>query len=601
MHTSFFSKKSGFTLIETLVGAAVFLMISTAAYQAYVSLFKLISQNQYKINALNLANEQFEIARNMPYADIGIQGGIPNGKLAHLQTVTRGNIPFLVTTTVRNVDQAFDGILGGSPNDLSPADNKLVEIEVSCPTCEYNSPIVLSTNVAPKGLETASTNGALFIKVFNSNGVPVENAGVHVVNNQVSPPIVIDDITDSNGMLQIVDAPPGNEAYEITVTKTGYSTDRTYTTGDTTNPNPTKPHATVLLQALTQTSFSIDELSSLSFRSVTPQCLAVGNIDFSLIGSKTIGAGIPKYSANLSTNGSGTYTDSSVEWDFYSVLNRDTEYDIIGLNPLNPISVNPNTTQQVSMIVTEKNGRSLLVTVKDNATKLPITGAQVKITKDTFTDTKITGRGAIIQTNWSGGRGQGNFIDTTKYYSDGNVVTDSPSGEVKLKDDGFGTYSDTGELESSTIDTGSPSNFYNLTWSPTDQPVPAGENSVKFQFASNVFLGATTTWTYKGPDGATSTYYTIPNTPLAAVHNGDRYARYKIYLSTENTTAATPNISDVAFTVTSECTPPGQVVFSGLETGTYNIEVTISGYTTLISTLDITGSWQEQEFLMLTE
>ena len=120
-------RRKGFTLVETLVGIAVFLIISTATYQAYISLFSLINLNQYKIVALNLANEQFEIIRNLSYIDIGIPGGIPNGKIPHIQNLTRSSINFIVTTTIRNIDLPFDGMIGSSTKpDLSPADNKVV-------------------------------------------------------------------------------------------------------------------------------------------------------------------------------------------------------------------------------------------------------------------------------------------------------------------------------------------------------------------------------------------------------------------------------------------------------------------------------------------
>ena len=281
--------KKGFTLIEILVGVAVFAVVAMAMYQVYASLFTLTSLNQYKIIALNLANEQFEIVRNLTYSDVGEIGGIPNGKIPHIQNLTRGGVPFVVTMTIRNVDLPFDGTIGSTTNnDLSPADNKLVEVQVDCSGCKGYTPVNLTTTIAPKNLETASTNGALFIKVFDGNGIAVSGADVHIVNAKVTPNIVIDDITDTNGMLQIVDVPPGVEAYNITVSKTGYSTVKSYIPS-VNNPNPTQPDATVVIQQVTQVSFSIDKLSTLSISSVSPTCSPRGNIDFNITGSKTIG------------------------------------------------------------------------------------------------------------------------------------------------------------------------------------------------------------------------------------------------------------------------------------------------------------------------
>src|SRR3989338_8572119 len=197
--------------------------------------------------AVSLINEQFEIVRNLTYSNVGVAGSIPSGVLLHTQTLVRDNYSYEVTTTVRNIDDPFDGSIGGTPNDLSPADYKVVEIEINCNNCKTFVPMVVTTNVAPKNLETASANGALFVRVFDANGNPVSGANIHIENNQTSPTVVIDDVTNNSGMLQIVDAPPGVNAYEITVTKSGYSTDKTYTESPS-NPNPTNPHATVVLQ-----------------------------------------------------------------------------------------------------------------------------------------------------------------------------------------------------------------------------------------------------------------------------------------------------------------------------------------------------------------
>ena len=114
------AQNRAFTLIETLVGVAVFLIISTAAYQAYASLFTLISLNQYKIIALNLANEKFELARGLPYEDIEETAGV--------EEIVRSGISFNATTTVAVGDE-----------------DKLMEIEIACPSCKCFTPLKLTT------------------------------------------------------------------------------------------------------------------------------------------------------------------------------------------------------------------------------------------------------------------------------------------------------------------------------------------------------------------------------------------------------------------------------------------------------------------------
>ena len=183
-------RSRAFGLVEVVVGTAVFLTIAIASYNAYISLFKLVDLSQYRVLATALANEQFEIARNMPYSDVGVQGSIPSGKIPYTQNLIRGGTTFVVTSIVRNVDLAFDGTIGGTPNDLSPADNKKVQVTVSCDGCRGMQPITLTGQVAPKNLETASQNGALFVRVFDASAQPVQGASVHVQNIATTTTII---------------------------------------------------------------------------------------------------------------------------------------------------------------------------------------------------------------------------------------------------------------------------------------------------------------------------------------------------------------------------------------------------------------------------
>lgn len=589
--------KKGFSLVELLVGVAVFSILSISVYNSYISIYNVVYTSRARLNAVDLANEQFEIIRNLPYSQVGIYGSIPSGVLVHNQTLTRGGSTFDVTTTVRNVDDPFDGTLGGSPNDLSPADFKVVEIEINCSTCKNYRPVILTTRVAPKNLETASTNGALFIKVFDANGNPVEGANVHVVNNQTSPAITIDDVTNASGMLQIVDAPPGVNAYDITVTKSGYSTDKTYAP-TVANPNPVKPLATVALQQVTQISFTIDRLSTFNVSSVNQTCSYIGNIDFNLRGSKLVGTSpdVLKYSSDKVTSGGGILSIPNMEWDSYIYTLTDSAYDIIGWNPISPINLLPNSTQNIQLVVAPKNPRTLVVTVTDSATNLPLSDVSVTLSKSGFTSvTNSTGQGFINQTDWSGGGSQATSTDDTKYFSsDGNVVTNSPAGVVSLLQI-LGEYVGSGNLESSSFDVGSPSNFQKILWNPISQPPQAGTPDVRFQIATN---NDGATWQYKGPDGTSGTYYTVGNQNINSVNNSKRYLRYKMFLDTASTSTA-PSISDVSFTFTSDCTPPGQVYFDALPSGTYDLHLTKVGYLDQDVSVDVFANWQSKSVVML--
>jgi prepilin-type N-terminal cleavage/methylation domain-containing protein len=389
--------RRGFTLVETLVGVAVFVLIAASVYQAYAVLINSVRVARLKTTATALATEQFEIMRNLAYGDVGIVNGVPSGKIPHTQTLVRDGTSFSVVTAIRNIDDPFDGTIGGNPNDLSPADYKLAEVDISCPSAANFRTLEFTTTIAPRALESASTNGSLFVQAFDASGLPVAGADVHIENNQVFPKLVIDDVTNNAGLLQIVDVPPGVEAYEITVSKLGYSTDKTYKTGAPGNPNPIKPHATVVKQKLTQLGFPIDRTSTLNISSVQNNCSAVPNVTFALSGSKLIGTNpnVLKYSSTQTTDGFGGKVMSGLEWDAYNLALSDSSYDLAGTIPLLPLALNANSSQDLKLIVAPKVPDSLLVTVKDASTKLPLSGANVELQKTGYDVTVATGQGQI--------------------------------------------------------------------------------------------------------------------------------------------------------------------------------------------------------------
>lgn len=594
------SLSSGFTLVELLVSSALFALLAVGVYQSYATVISLVSASRVKIAATDIANEQLELIRNLPYADVGVVGSIPSGVIPYTQTITKDGFSYTVTATIRNVDDSFDGTIGGSPNDLSPADYKLVHIDIDCETCKNFETMSVATRVAPKNLETASTNGALFIRVFDGNGVPVPQAEVTVRNDKATTSILINDVTDNQGMLQIVDAPPGVNAYNITVTKSGFTTDQTYATS-TENPNPSKPHVTVLVQQVTQVSFVIDQLSSVSVTTVTPTCAVVPSVPFTFRGNKLIGStpDVYKYSGSFTTNGSGVRLIDDIEWDTYALSITGGSLYLAGVNPLLPVSILPGATQNIQLTVTSDAPRHLLVTVKDSATQLPLSGATVTI-DGALDQTKITGRGFITQTDWSAGPGQETIGDLSRYYtSDGNIDVLAPTGELTLSQS-FGSHVPSGSLLSSVFDSGTTSNFGQISWAPISQPIQVGSEPVRFQLASAEENTASTTWEYAGPDGTLATYYTTADANISSIHNGDRFIRYRVLLNTASTTF-TPRVSDVSVSFTSACIPPGQVIFSELPSDTYTLRVQKTGYGTYEVQVPVASNWQSHEVILIPE
>lgn len=584
----------GFSLVEVIVGTAVFLLVSFALYNAMTSLIHLATAGQERTLAVQLAAEQFEIIRNVPYVSVGLTNGIPLGIFPQVQTVVRGGVTFNIVLTIRNINLSTSTV---------QASDKLIEVAVSCPLCHDFQTITLTGQASPPNLQSASNGGALVVHVFDANGQPVPDATVNVVSLATST-VQNTDVTDNNGTLNIIGIPAGVNTYRITVTKAGYSTDRTYAVGTSSNPNPNNPDATILDQQVTNVSLSIDRLSSLSFSSVSPTCVPVANIPFSIAGSKLIGVGVVKYPlVNKTTDGSGVLTLSDMEWDTYTITPTNFAlYDVAGINPFSPLILNPNNSQNVQFVVVPANPNSLMVSVEDGSTKLPISGATVELSgPNGYDQTKITGQGYLQQANWSSGPVQdGIYIDPNAYATDnGNIDTNTAtsSGNITLHWwDGSGYQTNTtGTLESSTFDTGTTSNFYIFNWAPVNQPQLAGTSSVLFQLATAMNPGGP--WNYVGPDGTSDTYFNVSGGSINSSQNGNEYVRYRAYLNT-STATVTPMVSNVSFSYTSRCIPPGQVLFQGLVAGNYTLTISANGYALYSGNVGIDGNWQQSTVFM---
>jgi len=142
----------GFTLIEVIISVVVFLLFAMGVYQGYVSIYTAIAATRYRALAVDLANARFEIIKNLPYTSVGTVGGNPVGLVTPIENTTSDGISFRVTTTIVNIDDPFDGISGSG--DLFPADYKLVEVKIECLACKNFAPMIITSRVAPKSLET---------------------------------------------------------------------------------------------------------------------------------------------------------------------------------------------------------------------------------------------------------------------------------------------------------------------------------------------------------------------------------------------------------------------------------------------------------------
>lgn len=370
------NSKSGQQLIEIIIASAILLIMAQAFFTLINAAYKQVGLSRIQSTARALGNQHLETIRNLPFSDVGTQGGIPSGTIAQQQTISANGQQFRISTYIIYIDDPFDG---SAPTDLLASDYKRVKVTVSWTSTFPTQEIIeLITDIAPKGPESDDGGGTLAILVYDSNGQPVPQADVHIEAPGANPPITLDLFTDDYGNLILPGAPICTACYSISVTKSGYSTDKTYTTAEVTNPN--QPPVTILENQVSQVSFAIDRTASVTFTSSGPGPTynSLNNVDFNLQSTKVIGTNaqgedIYKIDKEYATDSNGNL-QLDLEWDAYKLTLDNTVYDIGAVNPTSPFSINPGQTVSVLFIAQPHTPNSLL-TIVHNASGSAIASA----------------------------------------------------------------------------------------------------------------------------------------------------------------------------------------------------------------------------------
>ena len=259
----------GFTLMEVIVSLFIIMVLTLGVYSLILLFLGITNDNKFYIEAIELANQKMEQIRNMPYAQVGVAGGIPSGSIPQEETIIRSGI-YTVNTYVTFFDDPADGQAGSTTPDTIPTDYKIVTVKVSWHAKSGTKNATMFSKVIPRTVETNEGYGLLKITVSGASAQPIPSAEVRVVNNLVDPPIDVVNLTDNSGTLYLP-ATSSYQGYEITVTKTDeeplyyYGTDRTY--GTSTGQSPY--HLTVTEGDMTEEAFTIDKLATLQIRTVT--------------------------------------------------------------------------------------------------------------------------------------------------------------------------------------------------------------------------------------------------------------------------------------------------------------------------------------------
>lgn len=256
----------GVTLIDTLVGSALMLVVFVGIAGVFKLSIDVVTNNKARAGAIALADDRIEYMHSLAYSSIGTVGGIPSGTILQSETVVSNGVSYTRRTTIEYADDPGDG-LGASDTNGITLDYKVARVDLAWESRTGTRHITLVTRITPpSGMETAclptAECGTLTATVLNAELQPVSNAQVHVVNTVTSPGIDLTTFTNTSGIVSLVGA-PASTGYQITVTKTGYSTDQTYE-ASAQNTNPTPGPFTVSNNQTTSPTFGIDLLSNMS-------------------------------------------------------------------------------------------------------------------------------------------------------------------------------------------------------------------------------------------------------------------------------------------------------------------------------------------------
>ncbi|MFZ5982444.1 MAG: prepilin-type N-terminal cleavage/methylation domain-containing protein, partial [Patescibacteria group bacterium] len=370
----------GFTLVEAMVVVFIVAVTAVAFYSVFAVGTRYIIDSKNRLEATALANEKMETIRNLDYADIGTEEGIPSGEIVEEEEVFRGTRIFYVKTLVRYVDDSYDGTEDGSPDDAIPNDYKSVRVKVSWdPNPETNKTVYLVSTFVPEGIEKPESGGTLSINVINNQGIGIPQALVHISNPSES--VNINTATDSTGNITFVGAPGGDQNYLIEVSKSGYYGVKTYPPYPTSSWNPADVHGSVVEGRLNMKSIMTDKLSDLMIRSEDTFGQAIPSVEFDIKGGKKIGDTVAEESEEVfdfelvgqSTGSSGEkifsdrsfgmyyFTPGSLAgYKFLKLDNGQTKETEINLLPDNDL--------EVKAVFAKEDVNSLLVRVKTGET-----------------------------------------------------------------------------------------------------------------------------------------------------------------------------------------------------------------------------------------
>ncbi len=257
----------GFTLIEVLVAGMVLVIGLIAMSQFFASAAARVLDSDIRSMLHQVASQDLESVRGLPYEDVGTVTGHPSGVLADEEDRT-------VQNTLVRINREVIYWTDPSYSGPYPANYRRVKVTVSAVDYARLAPVELTSNVAG-----GTPGGNLDVTVTDLEGNPVPDARIEITDDNLVPHVNINSLalrTDSTGHMLIPGLTPDDTPnYYVRVSKSGYN-------DDWTDP------MVVVQDGLPYTvvEFTIDRLADFTVRVVDTFGAPVEGLNVSVIGPK---------------------------------------------------------------------------------------------------------------------------------------------------------------------------------------------------------------------------------------------------------------------------------------------------------------------------
>ncbi|MBM3678687.1 MAG: type II secretion system protein, partial [Actinobacteria bacterium] len=222
-------QEAGFTLVEIVIAATVFLLVGAGVTTLLVSSIVSHTGSRERTVAEQIAQAQIERARKLPYDNVGTPSGNPPGTIPTAGYT--GTIPAGYAVAI-DVERVHDPSPSANPT-ISTIFGDYKKISVVVSRSRDGRPLAnVSSLVAPPSRQGGINGAGLRVTVKDwalppaSSASNVEDATVYVKNGPSSDR---SDTTDERGQVEFgalipTNASPPQNYYDVTVAKSGYVT-----------------------------------------------------------------------------------------------------------------------------------------------------------------------------------------------------------------------------------------------------------------------------------------------------------------------------------------------------------------------------------------